>query len=310
VKAIVDPVQAQQYAIIWRDSVARHLFKQRIQIGLSQIGADVPRPYRLPGEYKLQDVLRSDPSERFVMKGGVNHVMVTLSKKSYKEMTALDAYTEDYDEDCSDEAYKEEYDAISDGEWTKIVNKSSKFVPLIPKSRPTKSFSQTASGAFETVSFPQPKGFEIGTIADLCSAERKTPIGPVGNNFAFRKDPTELLQGEFTENKSRDYLGSFFNASKQTIGQDCFLPSVPSIQDNFNSFTATANDNWLNTQSLSMPLTSLSPLVSPSLLMSESIVGNSNASGNITQWLELDHWLPKAFDGFDLVLVKGWFLYA
>jgi len=300
VKAIVDPVQADQYTIIWRDSVAHHLFKQGIKVSLSQIGVDVPRPNRLPGEYKLQDILKSDPSERFVMNGGVNHVMVRLSKKSYKEMI---------DFDCSDEAYKEDYDTISEGEWTKIVSKSSKFIPLIPKSRPTKSFSHTKSNTFETVNFPKSKDFGIGIKKNLCSVEIKTPIGPVGNNLTFRKDPSELLQGEFTENGSREYLGTLFNASNQTIGQDNLLPIVSSIQDNFNSFPATANDSWLNTQSLSMSLTSPPPSVSPSLLISESTVENSNASSSITQWLDLDHWLPKAFDGFDSVLVKG-FLYT
>jgi hypothetical protein len=287
VKAIVDPVQAEQYAVIWRNSVANFLFKQGYQVGLSQIGAVVPRPIRLPGEYRLQDVLKSDPFKRFVMKGGVNHVMVKLLGSHYEKVVALD---------CSDEVYKEDCDTTSDGEWTQIGNKSSKFVPLKkPKSQSAKSISQTKSNTFKTANFLQSEHFEMGTSKEPCSVETKTPIGP-----------PKLLQEKFIENKSSDYLSSLFNASNQMLGQNYFLPSVPNVQDSFNSFPATANDNWLNAQtSLSMPLTSLSAFVSPSPLKSENIEGDSHTNGNNTKWLELNHWLPLAFEGFDRDLVKG-----
>jgi hypothetical protein len=70
--------------------------------------------------------------------------------------------------------------------------------------------------------------------------------------------------------------------------------AVPNIQDDLNALSVKAYNNWLNSQKF----------VFTSSRKFENIEIDS-PNENITKWLELNHWLPLAFEGFERDLVKG-----
>lgn len=56
----------------WRESISKYLSTQSSAISLSDIGANVNKPFHLPNTIKLLDTIQSDPLNRFVVSGTPN----------------------------------------------------------------------------------------------------------------------------------------------------------------------------------------------------------------------------------------------
>ena len=53
----------------WRESISKYLSTQSSAISLSDIGANVNKPFHLPNTVKLLDTIQGDPQNRFVVSG-------------------------------------------------------------------------------------------------------------------------------------------------------------------------------------------------------------------------------------------------
>jgi hypothetical protein len=70
----VDDDEIKDLVAKWRNSLANYLSNLTCTVGLSDIGSNVSRPYRLPSSVKLIDVLRTDPLNRFIITGEGNGI--------------------------------------------------------------------------------------------------------------------------------------------------------------------------------------------------------------------------------------------
>lgn len=70
----VDDEEIREFVDDWRRHLADYLSTQSSTVGLSDIGSNVARPTRLPTSVKLIDVLRTDPSNRFIITGEGNNI--------------------------------------------------------------------------------------------------------------------------------------------------------------------------------------------------------------------------------------------
>jgi hypothetical protein len=73
----------------WRCMIAVFLMESKRSVGLSDIGSSVPRPPRIPSSVKLIFIMKSDPLNRFIIKGDGNSAKARYNMQTDPEQEAL-----------------------------------------------------------------------------------------------------------------------------------------------------------------------------------------------------------------------------
>mmetsp|Transcript_1065 Transcript_1065/g.1187 ORF Transcript_1065/g.1187 Transcript_1065/m.1187 type:complete len:888 (-) Transcript_1065:21-2684(-) len=81
----------------WRALIATFLLDSKRSVGLSDIGSSVPRPVRIPTSVKLIFIMKTDPSNRFILKGDGNAAKAryNMQADSFQETVWIDRWTDD-----------------------------------------------------------------------------------------------------------------------------------------------------------------------------------------------------------------------